>query len=242
MELRALLRCCCCLVVVLAASCLVLWPAPPAGAAAALASAQYLPRVSSGSGSHEVVHLAAPQQHLAAVDDVPDKCGLCILVLKAVAKLAQQNTTQQAIISYVQNICSYLTQDMIPECDSMVALGTPVLINWLIVEKGPVTLCNDLQLCNATNISPAPKPPPSGNSDNRCPICEFVISTLRGLLANEEMEQEFLQGVSRACAYLPQVDQEPCHELIDNYGSSALAVVMTYASPGYICATLGMCT
>jgi hypothetical protein len=40
-------------------------------------------------------------------------------------------------------------------------------------------------------------------------ICEFVVSTLQGLLANEETEKQFLEECAEACVYLPMAEQRP---------------------------------
>lgn len=43
----------------------------------------------------------------------------------------------------------------------------------------------------------------------RCVICEFVVSTLQGLLANQDIENQFLSACSEACQYLPTNEQDP---------------------------------
>lgn len=171
-----------------------------------------------------------------------DKCDLCVSVLTAIAKLASLNNTQAAIIAYVETICGYLPQEMQTQCEEMVQIGTPVLINFLIEEMGPKLLCQDINLCNST-ASPSPTPSavkPTPASD-KCVICEFVVSTLQGLLANEATEKQFLQECAEACVYLPLAEQQPCKTLIQQYGASAMVVVLKYATPSFVCEEARLC-
>jgi len=171
-----------------------------------------------------------------------DKCDLCVSVLTAIAKLATLNDTQVAIMTYVQSICSYLPQAMQTECELMVEIGTPVLINFLIEEMGPKVLCQDINLCNSTaSPSPTPSPPKPTPPTDRCVMCEFVVSTLQGLLANESVEKQFLAECAEACIYLPLNEQQPCQSLIQNYGATAMLVVLKYATPSFVCEEARIC-
>jgi saposin len=176
------------------------------------------------------------------VELATDKCDLCVAVLTAVAKLASLNNTQAAIVAYVEAICAYLPQEMQTECEEMVEIGTPVLITFLIDEMGPKLLCQDINLCNTTaSPSPTPSPPKPTPPSDRCVICEFVVSTLQGLLANEQEEKLFLQECAAACVYLPVPEQQPCRTLIQDYGESAMMVVLKYATPSFVCQEARLC-
>jgi len=75
----------------------------------------------------------------------------------------------------------------------------------------------------------------------RCVICEFVVSTLQGLLANEATEKQFLAECAEACVYLPLAEQQPCKTLIQQYGASAMVVVLKYATPSFVCEEARLC-
>jgi len=174
--------------------------------------------------------------------DNGQQCDLCVSVLTALGKLATLNATQEAIINYVGNLCTYLPLELQTECQQMVRLGSPAVITFLLAEIGPLALCQNINLCNST-FPPAPTPSPVNPTppSDRCVICEFLVSTLQGLLASQEVENEFLQACTAACKYLPANEQQPCHDLITQYGPTAIEVVLKFATPASVCQEVQLC-
>lgn len=65
----------------------------------------------------------------------------------------------------------------------------------------------------------------------RCVICEFVVSTLQGLLASQEVEQQFLNECAEACVYLPAAEQQPVRARRQQDCTSRMAMRLTVVPP-----------
>jgi saposin len=175
--------------------------------------------------------------------DKPPSCEFCTSVVTAIGVFALQNSTQQSVIEYVDNICTYLPQELITECDTLVSEETPRMIDLILQAESPTTVCQAIKLCKKQEIPEDVKLQTltAQNSSDTCVICEFVVATLSGLVADASTEAALLLRVSQACDYLPAQNQTACVSLIKTYGSQVIGIVMQYATPGFICAKLDSC-
>jgi len=127
----------------------------------------------------------------------------------------------------------------------MVAADTPLLIELILRTETPKVVCTDIKLCSSQEASGTAVALPQdfdvGNGSDACTICEFVVETVAGLVADEGTEAAFLQEVCKACAFLPPQNETACVNLIEEYGSEVIGIVIQYATPGFVCTKLGVC-
>jgi len=111
----------------------------------------------------------------------------------------------------------------------------------------PKTLCTDLGLCNATTTITAPKltmastVKPRVKASVQCVLCEFVISKLDSMLADNATEQEIEQAVEKVCNLLPSTISSECDSLVEQYGPAIIKLLASEAAPATICGFLGLC-
>jgi len=80
-----------------------------------------------------------------------EECVICSWVVGQVEKYVQQNHTESEIMTFLVNDCTYLIKkSIIAECQSIVSTYGPDVINMVINDEDPQTVCDQVHLCNST--------------------------------------------------------------------------------------------
>jgi len=117
----------------------------------------------------------------------------------------------------LEAVCAYLPKKMVTECDDLVDKYSEELIDMLIAEYTPEEVCTNLKLCGPkeykeemmtgndekqahieTNEIVLPKDDElvkavsGAKDDNKCVICEFVMTQLDDMIKNNTTEVDLL--------------------------------------------------
>ena len=81
-------------------------------------------------------------------------------------------------------------------------------------------------ICQALSLCPDPKPTGEG-----CMLCEFAITQLDKLLANETNEAEIEKALEKLCNYLPSKYANQCDAFVETYTALIIDLISKSLSP-----------
>jgi len=82
-----------------------------------------------------------------------DLCTTCQAVMTIIEKYVAQNSTEQFITIYLEQVvCNSLftNPSLNQTCDAIFEAGVPTIIEWIENEESPLVICQQLDLCAAT--------------------------------------------------------------------------------------------
>ena len=140
-------------------------------------------------------------------------CPLCLYAMQQLDKMIKDNRTEENVKASLEIVCNYLPKKMIAECDSFVDKYLEELVDMFIAEYTPEEVCTNLKMCGPkefmgermtgkdekeaqieTNEIVLPKDDElvkavsGAKDDNKCVICEFVLTQLDDMLKNNATE------------------------------------------------------
>ncbi|CAF3793085.1 unnamed protein product [Rotaria sp. Silwood1] len=80
------------------------------------------------------------------------------------------------------------------------------------------------------------------DSNSTCILCEYVMTIVSNYIHRQSTEEEIEQSLEKVCNQMPSTIQKQCHELIDNYGPSIIAILIKEFDVSTICRKLNLCT
>merc|ERR1740131_66666 len=140
----------------------------------------------------------------------------------------------------LEALCSYLPSTITKQCDTFVETYTEILIDMLTKDVTPEMICTNLGLCADKFSVRRPIPQPK-TEDTGCVICEYVISTLDGMLEDKTNEKEIEEALESLCSYLPSSMMKQCDTFVDTYTALIIDLLTKDVSPDMVCGNLGLC-
>jgi len=102
------------------------------------------------------VFLAFFVASFALISPQPPKgaaCTYCVWAVSYVQTLLAQNDTQAQIVSALNNQCSiFVIPDIVAQCRNFVNAYVPQIIQLLLKQVEPSTVCTKLNLCSSEEI------------------------------------------------------------------------------------------
>lgn len=171
------------------------------------------------------------------------ECILCEFVMKELDSILQENATQQEIEDALNKVCSLLPSTIATECQQFVGQYASAIIELLAQELDPSMVCTTLGLCTSNEHNKVVEKPATfvPESNETCQICEFVMTYLKNLLADNDTKQEILNLLKEVCSVLPSQLSSECNEIVSEYGPAILNLIAT-ADPHELCEQIGLCS
>ncbi|RUS88535.1 hypothetical protein EGW08_003711, partial [Elysia chlorotica] len=164
------------------------------------------------------------------VNDGP-QCTLCEFVLTQLDNILADNSTQTQIEAALDQVCNFLPASIKQECDTLVQQYTPQLIQLLLQFK-PQEVCTRLGLCTSKH---------SVNDGPQCILCEFVLTQLDNMLANNSTQAQIEAALDQVCNFLPASIKQECDTLVQQYTPQLIQLLLQF-KPQEVCTRLGLCT
>jgi len=155
-------------------------------------------------------------------------------------------TTEQEIISTVESLCTHLPASLGGECKSLIDNYGDAIIQVLLQEMQPNTICEFIGVCQAGNkkvVNPkhmlAMRMSFKGAS---CEVCEYAMGYLDNLIEAKSAETKIESLVESLCSHLPATFKNECDALITEYGDDLIKLVVNnFLSPANVCKELTLC-
>ncbi|XP_059176040.1 uncharacterized protein LOC131955787 isoform X3 [Physella acuta] len=162
-------------------------------------------------------------------------CVLCEYVIQVLDNFVAKNSTQGEIEAVLQKVCTYLPSSVSKECDSFVNTYGPLVVQLLIQELQPDQICQLLKLCKTQTRLDAKV------GDAACVLCEYVMTELDNILAQNTTEAQIEAALNKVCNFLPKTLQKECTAFVETYGPLVLQLLVQELQPQQICTILTLC-
>ena len=214
---------------------------------------QICPRLSlcvSGGGG-----LLGHEDEVSSLPDVlqrpikaSETCALCEFALDEIYGMLNDTSDRQEILNVLDTFCFRVMPSSIEgKCEKLVDSYSGFIIDMILESYTPDEICKALKLCKS-QVSSATTPSPDSaavatisKSDQKCVLCEYLITTLDQIIGDKHNEEEVRQALDQVCGILPKSIHSQCTQFVDKYTDMIIDMITKSMTPDQICQALGLC-
>lgn len=131
-------------------------------------------------------------------------CGFCVFVFTKVQSVIQQNSTEEAILSYLEGACNLLPQqDIIDKCLQDVDQYLPEIYNMVRNNVDPGIICRVLKACKDENLVPVSS---LGDKFVEDQLTNKVLSSLKGIKMSIKPSESTQFSRNRQVSFLTRLE------------------------------------
>ncbi|KAF7667369.1 hypothetical protein LDENG_00065740 [Lucifuga dentata] len=172
----------------------------------------------------------------------PPQCAICEFVMTKLEDMLQDQTTEEEVIHAVEKVCSLLPSTLSSQCQELIEAYGQAIIEMLLQEADPKTVCKALALCNDASRAYIPVMDKTRfNSGGFCEVCKTAISYLDTILEKNATKEKIEEAVRKVCSFLPESVQTECDQLVEQYEPELVQLLLQMIEPDFVCIKLGAC-
>eukprot|EP01111_Echinosteliopsis_oligospora_P011537 TRINITY_DN382_c0_g1_i2.p1 TRINITY_DN382_c0_g1~~TRINITY_DN382_c0_g1_i2.p1 ORF type:complete len:509 (-),score=124.52 TRINITY_DN382_c0_g1_i2:66-1592(-) len=175
------------------------------------------------------------------------ECSVCEWLCSVGEKYIEENKTESEIVSAMADACDVLIdQSWIADCKSIVDENGDNIVQWLLDEESPETICARIGACSSSKqeeevVVAAPKKVEA--SDLECSVCTFLTNLGERWVEENKTESQITQDLADSCDILIRDDwKEECKSLVEQEGPLIVQYLLNKEDPQVICQQIGACT
>eukprot|EP01132_Coremiostelium_polycephalum_P002790 gene2790-3470_t len=176
------------------------------------------------------------------------ECEVCKFVVNYADNLLAKNDSINQITTELEMGCKFLPKDWASMCTVLVDQYTPEIIQMLINEANPATVCSAISMCPSTKLNrihvqtKEKKPAQKVGGGVQCTLCNFVAEKVESYIKANATTTQIVNFLNKDCKYLRQKSWvNMCQALVQNYAPQIIADLENQVSPGVICSMIGVC-
>uniref|UniRef100_A0A8C9T0N7 Prosaposin n=1 Tax=Scleropages formosus TaxID=113540 RepID=A0A8C9T0N7_SCLFO len=187
---------------------------------------------------------SAPMEVLVAAKLVPAKMFPALKMeepteVKPLAlKPSKVMSVLEAVVHAVEKVCSLLPSTLKSQCKDLIDAYGQAIIELLVQEADPKTICTVLGLCKGANPEMDKAQFEAGGF---CEVCKMAVRYIDGFLEQNATEAEIEDAVKKVCNFLPDSYKEECDQLIEQYGPVMVQLLLQMMDPDFVCMKVGAC-
>ncbi|KAM9365752.1 prosaposin [Pholidichthys leucotaenia] len=182
---------------------------------------------------------SVPEKAARPVRDSPG-CEICKLVVEKLDSMLLDNKTEEQVIAAVEKVCSILPETIKNECKDLIETYGPAIIELLVEEVDPGTICSTLGLCS-NRVLVGTLDQSRFKVGGYCEVCKLAISYIDGILEKNATEDKIEEAVEKVCSFLPDAYQSQCDQLVEEYEPLLIQLILQMLDPDFVCMKLGAC-
>ncbi|XP_016088398.1 prosaposin-like, partial [Sinocyclocheilus grahami] len=176
---------------------------------------------------------------LVQVRDSP-QCAICEFVMKEIEDMVQDHTSEEEIVQAVEKVCDILPSTLTAQCKDLIDTYGQAIIELLVQEADPKTICSFLALCNGvSHVSVMDKQ--RFEAGGFCDVCKMAVHYVDGILEQNATQAEIEEAVLKVCDFLPDAVRDECNQLIEQYEPLLVQLLLQTLDPDFVCMKLGAC-
>ncbi|XP_076018815.1 prosaposin [Genypterus blacodes] len=184
---------------------------------------------------------ATPAKPMVRTRDSP-KCAICEFVMTKLESMLEDQTTEEEVVHAVQKVCSLLPASVEAQCKDLVEAYGRAIIELLIQQADPKTICTALALCNDASRTHIPVMDQAQFKNGAfCELCKTTIRYLDVLLEANATKDKIEDAVRRVCSFLPNSVQTECDQLVTEYEPQLVQLLLQMMDPDFVCMKLEAC-
>lgn len=181
---------------------------------------------------------AASTNALSGVEE-SSSCRWCHSLARTVAEKAnQRGEDAQLHTDMLEAFCAsghIGEQQDWGECVERAQSLSPMLSELLTIGH------NEMSACLVANACEKDMHDVRLQSNTTCALCEFVVSVLQDLLADNATEQDAIKALELVCSKMPVTIRQECTVFVDKWGPSIIQLIMAKLDPQLVCREINIC-
>ncbi|XP_034753387.1 prosaposin isoform X2 [Etheostoma cragini] len=178
---------------------------------------------------------------MVRVRDSPT-CAICEFVMKQLESMLEDQKTEEEVIHAVEKVCTYLPSSVSAQCKDLIETYGQAIIELLVQQTDPKTVCTVLALCNDASRAYVPALDQTRfKAGGYCQVCKMAVSYLDGILEKNATEAQIEEAVRKVCSFLPTSFQTECDQMIEQYEPILIQLLLQMLDPDFVCMKVGAC-
>ncbi|XP_062852016.1 prosaposin [Trichomycterus rosablanca] len=170
------------------------------------------------------------------------QCAICEFVMKELEDMIQGQTTEQEVVQAMEKVCNILPSTLTTQCKDLIETYGQAIIELLVQEADPQTICTLLGLCKGAKRAFIPVMEKAQfEAGGFCDVCKMAVRYVDGILEKNATEAEIEEAVKKVCNFLPDEYKTQCDQLIDQYEPLIVQLLLQALDPDFVCTKLGAC-
>nr|XP_006630488.1 PREDICTED: prosaposin isoform X1 [Lepisosteus oculatus] len=180
-----------------------------------------------------------PAKKLVKVGE-PPQCTVCELVLKEIESILEGKTSEEAVVHAVEKVCSLLPSALSAQCRDLIEVYGKAVIELLVQEADPKTVCTLLGLCRGRPYIPV-MDKAHFQLGGFCDVCKMAVRYIDGILEQNATEAQIEEAVRKVCNFLPETVRDECDQLVQQYEPLLVQLLLQMLDPDFVCTKVGAC-
>ncbi|XP_042289670.1 prosaposin isoform X1 [Thunnus maccoyii] len=178
---------------------------------------------------------------MVRVRDSPT-CAICEFVMKQLESMLQDQATEEEVIKAVEKVCGLLPSSLSGQCKDLIETYGQAIIELLVQQADPKTVCTVLALCNDARRAYVPALDQTRfKAGGYCDVCKMAVTYIDGILEKNATEAEIEEAVRKVCSFLPDSLQSECDQLVEQYEPMLVQLLLQMLDPDFVCMKVGAC-
>nr|XP_019949387.1 PREDICTED: prosaposin isoform X1 [Paralichthys olivaceus] len=169
-------------------------------------------------------------------------CAICEFVMKQLEEMLQDQKTEEEVLQAVEKVCTILPSTLTAQCKDLIETYGQAIIELLVQQADPKTVCTVLALCNDASRAYVPALDQIRfKAGGYCKVCETAITYIDKILEKNATEEQIKEAVRKVCSFLPDSFKTECDQMIVQYEPMLVQLLLQMLDPEFVCMKLGAC-
>ncbi|XP_072533734.1 prosaposin [Salminus brasiliensis] len=182
-----------------------------------------------------------PAKKMVRARDSP-QCAICEYVMKELENMIQDQATEEEVMQAVEKVCNILPSTLTAQCKDLIETYGQAIIELLVQEADPKTVCTLLGLCKGASRAFIPVMEKADfEAGGFCDVCKMAVRYVDGILEQNATEAQIEEAVRKVCNFLPDEYKTQCDQLVEQYEPLLIQLLLQTLDPDFVCMKLGAC-
>ncbi|XP_026212189.1 prosaposin isoform X2 [Anabas testudineus] len=178
---------------------------------------------------------------MVRVRDSPT-CAICEYVMKQLETMLEDHETEEEVKNAVEKVCTFLPSSLTAQCKDLIETYGEAIIELLVQEADPKTVCTVLGLCSGARSAYIPALDQTRfKAGGYCEVCKAAVTYIDSILEKNATEAQIEEAVRKVCNFLPDAFQTECDQMIEQYEPVLVQLLLQMLDPDFVCMKLGAC-
>uniref|UniRef100_A0AAZ3S2R8 Prosaposin n=1 Tax=Oncorhynchus tshawytscha TaxID=74940 RepID=A0AAZ3S2R8_ONCTS len=182
------------------------------------------------------VKSSVPMMKLVAAKTIP-----AVKLVPAIKMEAVKPATQD-VVRAVEKVCAVLPSSLSVQCKDLIEAYGQAIIELLVQEADPKTICTVLGLCKDASRAFIPVLNMARvEAGGFCEVCKLAVQYIDGILEQNATEAQIEDAVRKVCSFVPETVRSECDQLVEQYEPMLVQLLLQMLDPDFVCMKLGVC-
>ncbi|XP_056291342.1 prosaposin-like [Pseudoliparis swirei] len=170
------------------------------------------------------------------------KCAICEFVMQQLESILDDQKTEEEVLHAVEKVCTYLPSSLSAQCKDLIETYGQAIIELLVQQADPKTICTVLALCNDGSRAFVPALDMTlYKTGGYCDVCKMAVNYIDGILEKNATEEQIEEAVRKVCSFLPDSFQTECDQMVQQCEPMLIQLLLQMLHPDCVCMKVGAC-